>query len=232
MPTFVHYLPIITTLLALPFSLSLWKRYKERPGSTHYLWWSLGVAVYGLGTLTEAATTLWGWQPAVFRAWYISGALLGGAPLAQGSVYLHLRRRTANVLAVLLVLYVAVAATCVLASPLDLNKVELHRLSGAVFEWQWVRLFSPFVNTYAAIFLIGGAVISAIRFSRKRETQHRFLGNVLIAVGALLPGIGGAATRMGHVEVLYVTELIGLSLIWAGYRLNVRGSAVSLRDAA
>jgi hypothetical protein len=50
-------------------------------------------------------------------------------------------------------------------------------------------------------------------------TRKRFLGNVLIAVGALLPGIGGAATRFGHTEVLYVTELIGLVGIYAGYRL-------------
>ena len=43
-------------------------------------------------------------------------------------------------------------------------------------------------------------------------------GNALIALGALLPGIGGTATRAGYVEVLYVTELAGLLLIWLGYR--------------
>jgi hypothetical protein len=48
------------------------------------------------------------------------------------------------------------------------------------------------------------------------------LGNTLIAAGAILPGIGGAATRFGHTEVLYVTELLGLSLIWLGYRASVR----------
>ena len=40
----------------------------------------------------------------------------------------------------------------------------------------------------------------------------------LICVGAVLPGIGGSMTRAGYVEVLYVTELIGLILIYAGYR--------------
>ncbi|WP_405284459.1 hypothetical protein V3331_02605 [Gaopeijia maritima] len=45
-------------------------------------------------------------------------------------------------------------------------------------------------------------------------------------MGALLPGIGGMATRMGHTEVLYVMELIGLLLIWAGYRFNVKPGAV------
>jgi hypothetical protein len=48
------------------------------------------------------------------------------------------------------------------------------------------------------------------------------VGNVYIAAGALLPGIGGTATRFGHTEVLYVMELVGLTLIWIGYRYNVR----------
>jgi hypothetical protein len=46
---------------------------------------------------------------------------------------------------------------------------------------------------------------------------------VLIATGAILPGIGGTATRMGHTEVLYVTELIGILFILAGYRTVVGG---------
>jgi hypothetical protein len=35
------------------------------------------------------------------------------------------------------------------------------------------------------------------------------------------------ATRLGHVEVLYVTEFVGLALIWAGYRRNVRPPALA-----
>lgn len=227
MLSLVHYLPILTTALAVPFSLTLWARYRTRRSATHLLCWCLGVAIYGVGTLTEALTTLTGWHSTIFRAWYISGALLGGSPLAQGSVYLLLRRRTAHLLTVGLVTYVAVAALFVLLSPLDYSKVEAHRLSGAVLEWHWVRFLSPVVNLYAVIFLIGGAIVSAVRYSRQRETQHRFFGNVLIAIGAILPGIGGTATRLGHVEVLYVTELIGLLLIWSGYRLNIRRSPVA-----
>ena len=84
-------------------------------------------------------------------------------------------------------------------------------------------LFSPFINTYALIFLVGDAALSAVRFSRKKATYHRFAGNALIALGALLPGIGGMATRIGHVEVLYLGEFFGIILIWLGYRFNVRG---------
>jgi hypothetical protein len=43
---------------------------------------------------------------------------------------------------------------------------------------------------------------------------------VLIAIGAILPGIGGTFTRFGHTEVLYVTELIGLLVIYLGFHFN------------
>lgn len=182
--------------------------------------------MYGVGTFTESFTTLFGWNEYVFRGWYISGALLGGAPLAQGTVYLMFQRRTAHVMGALVGLIVLVGAVVVLMAPIDLSVVEPHRLTGSVMEWRAARLFSPFINTYAAIFLIGGAALSAWRYRADPSTRHRFVGNCFIAVGAILPGIGGTATRMGHTEVLYVMELIGIILIWIGYSYNVRPAPV------
>ena len=220
-PSVVHYIPIVTTILCVIFAREIFLRYREHPERLHLLWWSIGVATYGVGTTTEALTTLFGWSEPVFRAWYISGALLGGAPLAQGTVYLMLKRRTAHVLTVLLVAYVAIASVFVILTPINYELVEGHRLTGRVMTWTWVRAFSPVVNLYAVIFLIGGAILSAVRYSRDPETRHRVYANVLIATGAILPGIGGTATRMGYVEVLYVTELVGLLLTWQGYRMSV-----------
>ena len=232
-PTVVHYIPIVTTLLAFPFAFEIFRRYRAHPDRLHLLWWAIGIAVYGAGTLTEALTTLIGWREPVFRAWYISGALLGGAPLAQGTVYLMLKRRTAHALTVVLMATVLVASIAVLSSPIDYTQVEAHRLTGRVFAWPGVRLFSPFLNLYAVVFLIGGAILSALRYSARPEMRHRMWGNVLIAAGAILPGIGGTATRMGYTEVLYVTELIGLVLTWMGYRLNVRAPVpLALRQEA
>ena len=224
----VHFIPIVTTLLAIPFSLEIFRRYRQHPERLHLLWWAIGVATYGVGTFTEAATTLFGWNQHIFRAWYVSGALLGGAPLAQGTVYLMLSRRVAHALTTLLIVYVALASVAVYLSPIDYAVVETHRLSGKVFDWQWVRMFSPIVNLYAVVFLIGGAMLSALKYSADPATRHRMWANVLIAIGAILPGIGGTATRMGHVEVLYVTELVGMLLTWTGYRMSVRPAAPSV----
>jgi hypothetical protein len=222
MRSFVHYVPILTTVLAAIFGAEVLRRFRARPQALHLAWWAGGIFVYGLGTLFESLVTLFGWHAVLFRAWYVSGALLGGAPLAQGSVYFHLKRSTAHRLTALLVAYVAVAACIVAVVPIDASAVEAHRLSGRVMAWPWVRLFSPVVNLYAVVFLIGGAILSALRARRDPAGRDRARGNWLIALGAILPGIGGSFTRLGHVEVLYVMEFIGILLIWRGYRLCTR----------
>jgi hypothetical protein len=232
MPTFVHYIPIATTVLTIFFAPIVFRRWRERRPAPHLFWWSMGIAAYGIGTFTEGFTTLFGWNEFVFRSWYISGALLGGAPLAQGTVYLMYSRRTANIMAAAVGIAIVAGATVVLMSPIDYALVESHRLTGAVMEWRQARLFSPFINSYAAFFLIGGAVVSAWRYSKDPDARHRFIGNCFIAVGALLPGIGGMATRFGYTEVLYVMEFIGIVLIWIGYRYNVLPGARGAPRAA
>ncbi len=227
----IHYLPIVSTVVAAAFTVALYRHWR-RSQARYLFWWMIGAALFGVGTLTEALTTLLGWHEPIFRAWYISGALLGGAPLAQGTVYLLLKRRTADRLTVALAAYVTIAAGFVMASPVAAAAVVDDRLSGEVFAWVWVRAFSPLVNLYAFVFLAGGAAWSAWRYWRQADRpRSRVLGNALIAVGAILPGIGGTFTRLGHVEVLYVTELIGLTLIWAGYRTIVGDRSLSIHAA-
>lgn len=227
----VSYVPIATTVVALSFAAALLRRWRERRTGPHLLWWAAGALTYAVGTITESATTLFGWHEPVFRVWYISGALLGGAPLAQGTVYLLARRRTADRLAVALVTVIAVASAVVLLSPIDYTAVEPHRLTGRVMTWTAARLFSPFINLYAFVFLVGGAAVSARRYARAASTRHRFIGNGCIAVGALLPGIGGTFTRFGYTEVLYVTEFVGLVLIVIGYRFATNPPGARYADA-
>ena len=215
----IHHLPILTTVVAAVFCTALVRRYRQR-GGLHLLWWAIGMATYGLGTLTESWNTLAGWSTVNFKLWYVFGAFLGGYPLAQGSLYLLAKNKKwahASVIAAMTV--IAVGAVAVAMSPV--TSPADARLSGTALDWQWVRMMTPFINLYSATLLIGGAMVSALRFRRQPELRNRYLGNILIAFGALLPGIGGTMTRLGYVEVLYVTELVGLLLIFAGYRLCV-----------
>lgn len=215
----VLYIPLVTTVIAVVFAVTVFRRWRTRPGSLHLAWWSVGLVLYGVGTLTEGLTALFNWHEPVFRTWYISGALLGGAPLAQGTVYLLLPRRTGHILTVPLVTFIVIASIFVLLTPLEPVPAGDNHLNADIIEWTWVRAFSPLVNTYAVIFLIGGAIYSAVIF--RHTAPRRAKGTAAIAFGAILPGIGGAFTRAGYTEVLYVCEVIGLSFIFLGYWLTV-----------
>lgn len=209
----------------------MFRHWKEKKDATYLAWWTAGVLLYGVGTLTESLISLFGWNEVVFRAWYISGALLGGAPLAQGTVYLLFSKRRADTLSMILVSIIVIASACVVLTPINFAAVEQFRPTGKVIAWTWVRAFSPFINTYSLIFLVGGAAWSAWKYKRQWGARNRYIGNLLIAVGALLPGIGGSFTRFGLTEVLYVTEFLGLILIFWGYRTMRADAVASIHDS-
>jgi hypothetical protein len=223
----VSYIPVLTTVFSVFFLSRILPHYLSRR-SPYLLWWTLGVLTFGLGTLTESINAIFGWSEWNTKVWYIVGALLGGYPLAQGTIYLLMKKRFADISAVVCSTVIVAAAICVLMSPIAIPDGFDHRLTGRVFEWQWVRDFSPLLNLYAFVFLFGGAVYSAVQYFASDKGRNRFLGNILIAIGALLPGIGGSFTRFGYVEVLYITEFMGLTSIYFGYYMMRKDHSASL----
>ena len=228
----IEYIPILTTCFSIYFTIEIFKHYKYRKTS-YLLWWTLGVLTFGMGTLAESINVLFRWHEMNVRYWYIVGALLGGFPLAQGSVYLLLNKKFADITSVFFTLMIITGGVAVMLTPFSIPEGFNYKLTGAVFAWKWVRLFSPLINIYAFIFLVGGAIYSAYKFRKVLQrndnagpekesraiTAARYKGNILIAIGGLLPGIGGTFTRMGYVNVLFITELMGLILIYVGYRI-------------
>lgn len=219
----VNYIPIATTLFSVYFFLKLYKHWQNHRHTLYVFWWMLGVFFYGAGTITESLHTLTGYHPANFKAWYIFGALLGGAPLAQGTVHLLLKEKTAKTLSIILTTVIVITSILVILSPLA--PPPHPKLTGKILEWTYIRYITPFINIYAFFFLVGGAIYSAVLYAENSDYKSRFWGNVLIAIGGLLPGIGGSSAKAGYVEVLYITEFIGLCFIYAGYQL-IKSSSV------
>ena len=221
----VYYIPLATTLFTAFFFVEIFQHWRKNPQALHVFWWMLGIFFYGAGTVTESINTIFGYHPTNFKAWYILGALLGGAPLAQCTVYLLMKRSTADILSIVLVIAVISSSVLVILSPLQPVTDQHVRMSGKLLEWKFIRGITPFINLYAFTFLVGGAIYSAIQYSRNSIDRTRFWGNVLIAIGGLLPGIGGASSKFGHIEILYISEFIGICLIHAGYQM-IKASAV------
>jgi len=217
-PQAVHYLPIATTALSATFVLTLLLRARKRRWAPHLMWWAVGIFFYGVGTAIESAITLGGNSETMNRVWYWAGAILGGYPLGVGSSYLLCSRKWANRFTAVSLVFVIVASVLVFIGPMKVAELEPHRPTGrGIWEWRWLPWLTPFINLYALFFLVGGAMWSSYRFMTHDWNVGRAIGTTLIAVGGILPAIGGAMTKAGMVEALYIGEFFGLVLIVTGY---------------
>ena len=214
-------LPFGSSLVSFGFAIVILRRYWKRKG-LHLLLWGIGMIFYGIGGFCEGYFGAYGWNPFVFRMWYLFGAILVAAWLGQGTVYLLAKKDWAHGLMVLLVLGSIYGAIRVFGAELDpgLMTASLHtgsEMSGHAIVTDGVRSLTPFFNLYGTVALVGGAAYSAWIFWRKRVLLHRSIGNVLIAVGAMLPAFGGTFSRMGFSGALYISEFLGAILIFFGF---------------
>ena len=217
----LSFLPFVSFILSFIFAFLVFKRYLVRKG-LYLLLWSIGMVFYGIGGFCEAFYGFFGWNPLIFRLWYLFGAILVAAWLGQGTVYLLARKRTAHILMIILGAASIFAVIRVFTAQLDpsLMSTSLHtgsELSGHAIVTPGVRSLTPFFNIYGTLTLVGGAAYSAFIFWRKRVLLHRVIGNVLIAFGAILPAFGGSFSRFGIPGALYISELLGAILMFIGF---------------
>lgn len=59
---------------------------------------------------------------------------------------------------------------------------------------------------------------------RRRAMRNRAIGTILIALGALAPGLGGTLSRFGLTEYLYLSEFLGAVLMFVGFILSTAPS--------
>ena len=214
-------LPFTSFLISFIFAGFVFKRYLERR-RPHLLLWGIGMIFYGIGGFSEGFYGAWGWNPFVFRLWYLFGAILVAAWLGQGTVYLLVKRKWANWLMVVLLLASIFGAVRVFSAELDPTIMTTSTLTGGEMSGHaivsdGVRSLTPFFNIYGTLALVGGAAYSVFIFWRKKVLLHRTIGNVLIAVGAILPAFGGTFSRMGIPGALYISELLGAIILFIGF---------------
>ena len=214
-------LPFLSGLVSFGFAIVILRRYWQRKG-LHLLLWGIGMVFYGIGGFCEGYYGAFGWNPLVFRMWYLFGAILVAAWLGQGTVYLLAKKSWAHGMMIILILGSIYGAYKVIGAELDptLMTSSLHtgsEMSGHAIVTPGVRSLTPFFNLFGTVALVGGAAYSAWIFFKKRVLLHRSIGNILIAVGAMLPAFGGTFSRMGFSGALYVTEFLGAILIFIGF---------------
>src|SRR5918994_3402115 len=85
-------LPALTSILALVFSAALFDQWRERRGGFQLIW-GLGMVFYGIGAGSEAIAAIGGWNEALYRTWYLTGAVWTAGWLGLGTAFLLGRTR-------------------------------------------------------------------------------------------------------------------------------------------
>ena len=219
----MHIIPFLSTIVTFTFAASVLRRYRYRRGN-HLLMWGIGLILYGLGTLSEVILSFT-FSELFLKIWYISGAMLTAAWLGQGTIWLLVRKpgvarimtyglAAVSLLAIVLVMLApltSAAATYDVTQPISAQYKDILVRSGLI------TALTILLNIYGTIFLVGGALYSAYLFLRKQVLINRVIGNVLIAAGALMPAMAGSFVGAGLVDMLYLSELFGVVLMYLGF---------------
>ena len=224
----MRYISVLSTLVTFAFVASVFSRYLRKRG-THLLLWSVGLALFGLGTLTEAIM-MFAFSPAALKIWYLSGAMLTAAWLGEGTVHLLVRKRNvAKTLTIILALVSLAAIGLIVAAPIakgaafNITKPVSAQYRDILVRNGWIIALTIILNIYGSITLIGGALYSIYIFWRKHILVNRMIGNILIAAGAMMPASAGVLFRAGLADWLYLSELLGSVLMYLGFLEAVKG---------
>ena len=86
------WLPAVTSIIALVFALGLFDQWRERR-QTFQLVWALGMLFFGVASGCEAIGAASGWNEALYRTWYLTGAVWTAGWLGLGTAFLLGRTR-------------------------------------------------------------------------------------------------------------------------------------------
>ena len=219
----MNYISILSTIISFIFAASVFNRYRYKKGM-HLLFWGIGLVFYGLGTLTEVILSFT-FSALALKVWYLTGAMLTAAWLGQGTVFLLVRRRNvANILAGILIGVSVLALVLILVAPLTSAAGAYNSSQPVSAQYKDILVRSGAItfltillNIYGTLALVGGAIYSAYLFWRKKVLLNRVVGNILIAAGALMPAMAGSFIKAGLVDWLYVSEFLGVILMYIGF---------------
>jgi hypothetical protein len=85
-------LPAVTSLLAFVFAIALVDQWRDRR-QPFQLIWSVGVLFYAIASGCEALAGAGGWNEALYRTWYLTGAVWTAGWLGLGTAFLLARTR-------------------------------------------------------------------------------------------------------------------------------------------
>jgi len=191
---------------------------RRRP---HQLVWAIALGLFALASLAAGRGVIAGWNPFLFRSYYLAGAVINVPVLGLGTIYLLAPRKVGHAAAVLVAVAAVYAAGAVFSAVLHtaplLVKSAIPSASlvmpGAVRRLSRIYSFTGFAT------VVSGALWSAWRLSLKSDDYLRRLaqGNILIALGTTVVAAASGFARHGRGFVFAIGLLAGVVIMFVGF---------------
>lgn len=227
--------PLVATAVAFVFAVLLAKQYVERRRS-YQLLWAIALLMYAAASLAVTIGALNGWSRLAFQVFWLLGAVLNVPFLAAGELQLLVRNRTVELaLDVVLVFLVAYAISVVRGAAYDAHALAQQLPSGKhVFgDGTPAHRLPQLISIPSYLVLVGGTLWSAWKMRGRPELKDRFVGTLLIAIGAtVIAGFGSTFAALGKLPLFSVSLLVGIAVMFWGFLRASKPTSVPAPAAA
>ncbi|HEX9696273.1 MAG TPA: hypothetical protein VGB64_08155 [Actinomycetota bacterium] len=229
--------PLVAAAISALLSFALFRQFKGRRRLPQ-LAWGIALAQYAIASVAVAAGIGAGWDPTLFRLYWVFGALLNVPWLALGSISL-LGKRVVSIAALALVLTGTVwGFAAVWTSDLQRPALETQQIPKGSDVWcpkqDPIRTILPppcapargLARTYSLpsfAIVVGIAAISGRKRDGVRPPRDRVRGNWIIAAGVTLNALAGfALIGKGRGGPFSVVLALSVTIMFVGFVLASR----------
>jgi hypothetical protein len=212
-------IPLVATVVAGVFAVMLARQFIARHGQAQLLW-AIATAMFAIASAAATIGVASGWTSRLYGIYWALGAVLNVAFLAGGELLLLFRKPWVR-WAVWLVLIFATAYTFAVIAGAQMSTVELAeqlprgiKVFGAGTAAH--RLAQQVAYPAFAI-LVLGTIWSAWKMRGRPELRDRFIGTLLIALGATVVAAGAAFAATGVLAGFIGTLVAGICLMFWGF---------------
>lgn len=225
--------PVFAAAVATVFAFLLGRQYAQRR-RPYQLAWIVALAMYALASLALAGGVADSWGTAEFQVYWALGAVLNVPFLAAGEVLLLFRRRWVMWASVLVLVFVSAYTLAVLRGA-EMSTEALGEqlpLGREVFgDGTPAHRLAQYLSYPAYTLLLLGTLWSAWKMRGRPDLKDRFLGTLLIAVGATVVAAGSAFAAAGVAAGFSMTLASGIAVMFWGF-LRASRQAVPVPAAA
>jgi hypothetical protein len=211
--------PLVAAAVAAVFATLLTRQYvsRRRPAQ---LAWAIALAMYAVASLAVVLGVAGGWTADEYRVYWALGAVLNVPFLAGGELMLLVRNRTARAaIWVVLVFVTAYTISVLRGATFDASALADELPSGKhVFgDGTAAHRLPQLISIPSYLILVGGALWSAWRMRGRRELRDRFVGTLLIALGATVIAGGSAFAALGYLAAFSAALAAGIAVMFLGF---------------